>query len=75
MESNNGTSELIYKTKVESQIWKTDMVTKRNVGRDELGDWIDINTLYIYIHTHIYMITNKNRNSTQYFVMICMGKE
>ena len=55
MESNNGTSELIYKTKVESQIWKTDMVTKRNVGRDELGDWIDINTLYIYIHTHIYI--------------------
>ena len=55
MESNNGTSELIYKTKVESQIWKTDMVTKRNVGRDELGDWIDINTLYIYIYTHIYI--------------------
>ena len=38
----NGTNELIYKTEIESQMWKTNLQFPRGFeggDRDKLGDW------------------------------------
>ena len=74
MESKNtGTNELIYKTVIESQTYKTKlMVTNR-----EEGGGINWETA-IDIYTLLKQMSNKNLlfitgNSTQYCVMIYMG--
>ena len=35
----NGTNELTYKTEIESQMQKTNMVTREKAEDDKLGDW------------------------------------
>ena len=71
-----GTNKLIYKTEIESQMWKTNLQLPG-------GKWAGINwETEIDIHTRLYIkqITNKDLlystgNSTQYSVMAYMGKE
>ena len=46
LKKKKGTNELIYKTEVESQMYKTNLCLPEDKGgRDKLGDWIDIYTL------------------------------
>ena len=52
MESKNGTNEIVYKTEIESQMYKTNLdgYQEGSGGRDELGDWD------WHIHTTMYKI-------------------
>ena len=74
----NGTNKLIYKTEIESQIQKTNMITMGGRGgrRDKLGDW----DWHIHATIYIKQVTNKDLlystgNSTQYSVMTYKRKE
>ena len=65
-----GANKHVYKTEIESQMQKTQLP----VGKDKLGDWIDICTLL-----YIKWVTNEDLlystgNSTQYSVTTYMGK-
>ena len=67
----NDTNELILKTEINSQPWKTNLrLPKGRSGKDKLGSWDQ------YIHTTIYIkyIRNKDLkystgNYTQYLVI------
>ena len=69
------TDELIYKTEIELQMWKTYGYQGTRERRSKLEIKIDV-----YIPVYIKWITDKDllystRNSTQYSVMAYMGKE
>ena len=71
-----GTNELIYKTEVESWMWKTNLWLPGDRGGWGINREIGID---IYTLQYIKYITNKNLlystgNSTQYSVMAYMGK-
>ena len=70
-----GANEFIYKTKIESQMQKTNVVPGETGGGTDWQPGVGMHALL-----HLEQVANKDllykhRDSTRYFVMTYMGKE
>ena len=70
-----GINEPIYKAEIESQMYKTNMMTKASRLSDNLRYWIDIYTLLHMKHVVNKDLLYSTGNASQHSVMTYMGIE